>query len=133
MASISGTGELSPFTRRNRDPRPAAARPSPLGWQPGWKSVDCRIEPWGRPQLQRHHHLQQRGGVANASRENRERFRDGRMLLRQHVETVAHFVELRGFLQNLIRGHGLRSLLGALLEAGPAFITTVSHLHYASF
>jgi len=51
------------------------------------------------------------------------------MLFRQQIETVTPFVEFLGFLQNLIRGHGIRGFPGVFEETGPAFRTTAPLLH----
>jgi len=51
-------------------------------------------------------HLQQRGGVTNASRDGDERIRNERMLFRQSVKAVTHAVELLNFIQDRVSMHG---------------------------
>lgn len=50
------------------------------------------------------------------------------MLMSHGNEALADLVELFGFLQDFLGGHGTRGFRKALKEAGPAFANAVSPL-----
>ena len=51
----------------------------------------------GYAHLHRNHHLEQIGRITDVSRDDVKRFFDGRILVGQHVETIAYVVEFLGF------------------------------------
>ena len=69
------------------------------------KSGICWIWFRRQPHFRRNHHLKQRGGATNVSRDGDECVGYKGMLVRQQVKTVTHVVEFLSFLQNCSRRH----------------------------